>query len=387
MKLNPIKLMQICVAFSVMSVFQAVLGEEVRLVKDGGVYHLPVKINDAIELKFVVDTGAADVLIPADVVLTLIRTGTISKTDFLGKGSYQMADGSLAEHTNFNIRSLQIGSHHIRNIHASIGPVEGSLLLGQSALEQLEPWRMETKRGVFVFGEDAGTPSRKPRPDQPVDSGKPHESGVIYFAADKAPTEHPPPEAPLCYKFQVASPEEQLNKLKKKYPELYDYKITKNGDGSNNLVAKRRDESGGEVDYFYSTNPGLCNEYQANKLNASPSQISSNASSSADSFGWVQIAINDKDDVFYVASQRLERDGAFTKFWQKNVRKSADQRGVKSIVTRNLIDCANKKFMILSGVVYDKNNKAIDKFDGDKKWQLINSGTIGWSLYEYACGN
>jgi len=389
MKPNTLRLMQLYVAFFVLSLFQVVLAEEVRLVKDGGVYHLPVKINDAIELKFVVDTGAADVLIPADVVLTLMRTGTISKSDFLGKGSYQMADGSLAEHANFNLRSLQIGSHLIRNVHASIGPVEGSLLLGQSALEQLEPWRMETKRGVFVFGEDAGTSSRKPRQEQPVDSIKPLEGGVIYFAADKAPTEHAPPEAHLCYKFQVASPEEQLNKLKKKYPELYDYKITKNGDGSKNLVAKRRDEAGagGEINYFYSTNPGLCNEYQAKKLNASRSQISSNVSSTADGYGWIQLTTDDKGNTFYVASQRMERDGSLAKIWQKETLKAVIQRGVESIVTCNLIDCANKKIMILGGEVYDKNNKAVDKFDGKNEWQWLKPETIGWSMYEYACGN
>ncbi|MFZ1536213.1 MAG: retropepsin-like aspartic protease [Chromatiaceae bacterium] len=282
MKPNTLRLLQLYVAFSVLSFFQVVLAEEVRLVKDGGVYHLPVKINDAIELKFVVDTGAADVLIPADVVLTLMRTGTISKSDFLGKGSYQMADGSLAEHANFNLRSLQIGSHLIRNIHASIGSVEGSLLLGQSALEQLEPWRMETKRGVFVFGEDTGIPSRKPRQEQPVDYSKPLEGGVIYFAADKAPTEHVPPEAPLCYKFQVSSPEEQLNKLKKKYPTLYDFKISKNKDGSKNLVAKRKDEVGNVANYFYSTNPDECSKYQERKQSISSNISTTNNTSGLD---------------------------------------------------------------------------------------------------------
>ena len=44
---------------------------------EGGVYVVPVLINNAITLDFIVDSGAADVSIPADVVMTLMRTGTI----------------------------------------------------------------------------------------------------------------------------------------------------------------------------------------------------------------------------------------------------------------------------------------------------------------------
>ena len=51
-------------------------------------------INDAITLDFIVDSGAADVTIPADVVLTLMRTKTLKETDFLGEQTYVLADGS-----------------------------------------------------------------------------------------------------------------------------------------------------------------------------------------------------------------------------------------------------------------------------------------------------
>jgi hypothetical protein len=135
----------------------SLMAEEVQLIKEGGVYHLPVRINEAIELNFVVDTGASDVHIPADVVLTLMRAGTISVSDFRGKDSYQMADGSVKEYSKFTLRSLKIGSQTIRNIKASAGPINGTLLLGQSALEKLEPWRMDTNRGLFAFNEDAST--------------------------------------------------------------------------------------------------------------------------------------------------------------------------------------------------------------------------------------
>jgi tetratricopeptide (TPR) repeat protein len=47
--------------------------------EEGGTYVVPVLINGAITLDFIVDSGAADVSIPADVVSTLVRTGTLKR--------------------------------------------------------------------------------------------------------------------------------------------------------------------------------------------------------------------------------------------------------------------------------------------------------------------
>jgi TPR repeat protein/serine/threonine protein kinase len=106
----------------------------------------------------------------------------------------------------------------------------------------------------------ANTPAPPPAPTAP--EGK----APLYFAAALAPTANIPPEAPLCYKFMVAGPEEQLRKLKSKYPGLYDDQISTNPLGGKNLVAKRKDETGKEIIYFYSTSPGVCDDYQKGRL-------------------------------------------------------------------------------------------------------------------------
>ncbi len=99
----------------------------------------------------------------------------------------------------------------------------------------------------------------------PSDSSTPVAT-PIYFAAELAPTDNIPTEAPLCYKFMGTGPEAQLQKLRNKYPGLYDDKISINADGTKILVAKRKDAAGNLIDYFYSTNPAICNEYQKQRL-------------------------------------------------------------------------------------------------------------------------
>jgi peptidyl-prolyl cis-trans isomerase B (cyclophilin B) len=126
--------------------------EEISLVKVGGVYALPVEINGVLTLKFVLDSGAAEVNIPADVVLTLVRTGTIKGTDFLPGKTYVLANGSELKSPRFIIRSLRIGSRHVQDVPASVGTLTSSLLLGQSLLEKLGTWGIDTQRQVLVVG-------------------------------------------------------------------------------------------------------------------------------------------------------------------------------------------------------------------------------------------
>jgi hypothetical protein len=42
----------------------------VPMISEGGTFRVPVTINDELTLKFVIDSGAADVSVPADVVMT-----------------------------------------------------------------------------------------------------------------------------------------------------------------------------------------------------------------------------------------------------------------------------------------------------------------------------
>lgn len=91
----------------------------------------------------------------------------------------------------------------------------------------------------------------------------------LYFAANKFPTKNIPPESPLCFKFYVENVQarlnEQLNRLKEKYSTLYDYKIQRKGNDHYTLQAKAREQNGNVIDFFYSSDPKACNQYQLDK--------------------------------------------------------------------------------------------------------------------------
>jgi clan AA aspartic protease (TIGR02281 family) len=126
-------------------------GGEIHLVKDHGAFEVPVLINGVIPLNFIIDSGASDVSIPADVVLTLLRTGTVKDSDFIGTQTYTLADGSTTPSAVFMIRSLKVGSETIHNIRASISDIESPLLLGQSFLSRFNSWSIDNSRQLLIL--------------------------------------------------------------------------------------------------------------------------------------------------------------------------------------------------------------------------------------------
>jgi clan AA aspartic protease (TIGR02281 family) len=122
---------------------------DIPLQNDGGVYVVPVRINGVITLDFIVDSGASDVVIPADVAMTLIRTGTISDDDYVGNTEYMLADGSTAKSDRFTLRELKVGELTLSNVTASISSVKSTPLLGQSFLSKLGSWSIDNNRHVL----------------------------------------------------------------------------------------------------------------------------------------------------------------------------------------------------------------------------------------------
>ena len=104
-----------CVLANLSGTPNAVASDEVLKLTEsgGGVFSLPVRINDKVEIPFELDTGASEVVIPEDVFLTLQRTGTISSSDFIGNGTAVLADGSTTASRRYTIHKMSVGNQSL----------------------------------------------------------------------------------------------------------------------------------------------------------------------------------------------------------------------------------------------------------------------------------
>ena len=117
----------------------------------GGTYRVPTLINGVATLTFTVDSGSADVSIPADVFSTLLRAGTIAKDDLLDERTYKLADGRKEKSQTFRIRSLKVGDVVMENVLGSVTDAKGMLLLGQSFLGKLKSWSMDNSERALII--------------------------------------------------------------------------------------------------------------------------------------------------------------------------------------------------------------------------------------------
>ena len=143
---------------------QPAASESIQLVQSGGVYMVPVRINNTITIPFVLDSGAADISVPEDVFKTLIRTGTVAENDFIASQPYVNADGVTSLKRRFTLHELRVGDHVVKDVIASVAPDKADPLLGQSFLEKLPTWAMDNTRHVLVFGDKSPDVASPPSP-------------------------------------------------------------------------------------------------------------------------------------------------------------------------------------------------------------------------------
>jgi clan AA aspartic protease (TIGR02281 family) len=122
----------------------------IKLEEDHGVFVVPVTVNGNMNLKFIVDSGASDVTIPADAVAALMSSGTVSRSDFMGEGIAVLADGSKTKIQAFRLRSLRLGNLLLENVTASVSPANAPPLLGQSFLNRLKSWSLDNATHTLI---------------------------------------------------------------------------------------------------------------------------------------------------------------------------------------------------------------------------------------------
>jgi tetratricopeptide (TPR) repeat protein len=127
-------------------------GEEVvKMQPVGGVFVVPVRFNETITLNAIVDSGASDVSVPADIVLTLMRSNTVTEADFLGEKTYVLADGSKVPSRQFRIKSLKVGNKTLQNVIATVASINADILLGQSFLSKFRSWSVDNEKHALVL--------------------------------------------------------------------------------------------------------------------------------------------------------------------------------------------------------------------------------------------
>jgi clan AA aspartic protease (TIGR02281 family) len=127
------------------------LETRIPLVKMSGGLIAPVVINNTLKLNVIVDSGASDVSIPADVFASLVQANTVTQADITGTRNYKNADGEVFRSKTFIIRSLKIGNIEAPNVQAKVSPSNAPPLLGQSFLKRFKSWSIDNSTQELIL--------------------------------------------------------------------------------------------------------------------------------------------------------------------------------------------------------------------------------------------
>jgi clan AA aspartic protease (TIGR02281 family) len=131
----------------------AVAPVTLKLIERNGLFELPVRLNDVITLNAAIDSGASQVVIPADVFKTLRRTGTFDDEDELGEEvAYKLADGSVQKGLQIRIRSITVGVTTVTDvIGIVISDDADQILLGQSFLRRFKSVSLDNQKQTITL--------------------------------------------------------------------------------------------------------------------------------------------------------------------------------------------------------------------------------------------
>jgi clan AA aspartic protease (TIGR02281 family) len=126
-------------------------GGEVPLQRRGGTYVVAAEVNGQAPLEFHIDSGAADVSVPAYVFQQMKSAGSVRAEDMLGTETYVLGNGTTIKAETFRIRTLKVGSVVVRDVRASVSQYAGPPLLGMSFLGRFNSWSVDNGRGVLIL--------------------------------------------------------------------------------------------------------------------------------------------------------------------------------------------------------------------------------------------
>lgn len=118
-----------------------------------GVKTVEVKINDAIGVDMIVDTGCSGTLISLSEARYLAEKGELSQDDILGTSQSLIADGSIAVNSVVRLRKLTIANKlSATDVTATVSDnISAPLLLGNEVFDRVKEFTIDNDNQQIIF--------------------------------------------------------------------------------------------------------------------------------------------------------------------------------------------------------------------------------------------
>ena len=128
-----------------------IVNSKIPLIRKGNHHWIQAVLNDKVTCSFMLDTGASDVIISKSVLSSLIRSGTLTKSDYIESRYFTLADGSRISCPMYKIDSFQMGDLVFYDLKVAVMRGDANvMLLGSSLLERIGAFELDYQENLLV---------------------------------------------------------------------------------------------------------------------------------------------------------------------------------------------------------------------------------------------
>jgi predicted aspartyl protease len=124
--------------------------DTIKVVTLNGMTYVRMKTGSMV-LFWLLDTGAADLLINKDMETTLKSEGVLTENNYLGTGVYEMANGMVDTCRKYRMNNIRIGEYSIDNIVVAVTDKGKKIIAGKSLLNKFSNWILDNKQNNLIL--------------------------------------------------------------------------------------------------------------------------------------------------------------------------------------------------------------------------------------------
>jgi hypothetical protein len=124
--------------------------DTVQLISVLGMHKVKVTIGGTTKI-WMLDSGASDLLVSDDYAKELREIGVLSDLNYIGEGTYSLADNSTLRCKRYRINGLKIGRFEVNNVVLAASRQTKQFLLGKSVLNKFSEWTLDNRNERLIL--------------------------------------------------------------------------------------------------------------------------------------------------------------------------------------------------------------------------------------------
>ena len=134
--------------------FKDIKQNTIYLTEEQNMKFIELNFSD-LNYKFMLDTGASNVVINKSVLSDLLSNGIISKENYIGDSNAEIADGSIIACQNWLVPELKVGNQTLENLTVSVIDSDNSMLLfGMDGLKKLNVLKLNLNENEIILNRE-----------------------------------------------------------------------------------------------------------------------------------------------------------------------------------------------------------------------------------------